>query len=84
MKKTTKKWMKSKHLLKVVDHRYIRKYKGFINYTWIGLATAVIYIIFLWLLIDILHIPTVISSTVTVGGMFLLKYYLYKKTGFAT
>lgn len=88
MKKTIIKLVKNKHVKKAIKNKYIRKHirkhKKFINYTWVGIATALLYVFFLWLLIDIMHIPTLISSTATVGGMFLLKYYLYKKTGFAT
>ena len=61
---------------------FINKYKNFITYTYIGIIVTVLNIFLLWLFIDIYKIPTLISSTVIVGGLFLLKFFLYVKTGF--
>ncbi len=51
-------------------------------YTWVGLFITVLNIVLIWLFIDIFHIPTIISSTVVVGGLFILKFFIYKATGF--
>jgi putative flippase GtrA len=82
--KIKKRISNNKHIKKIVNHQYIKKHRGFINYTWVGIAVTILNIFFLWLFIDIFRIPTIISSISVVGGLFLLKYYLYKKTGFAT
>ena len=54
---------------------------NFFTYTYVGVIVTVLNISLLWLFIDIFEIPTLISSTVIVGGLFLFKFYLYKKTG---
>jgi putative flippase GtrA len=53
--------------------------KKFAHYTWIGVFISVMNIIFLWLLIDILHIPTILSSILVVIITFLLRYVLFDK-----
>ena len=58
--------------------------KKFFHYTWIGIVISVLNIFLLWLFIDILGIPTVISSTIVVVGNFFLRYVLlalFKVTG---
>ncbi|MSU74065.1 hypothetical protein EXS56_02915 [Candidatus Kaiserbacteria bacterium] len=58
--------------------------KKFFHYTWIGIVISVLNILLLWLFIDILGIPTVISSTIVVLGNFFLRYVLlvlFKVTG---
>lgn len=47
------------------------------HYTWIGIFISLLNIFLLWLLIDNLHIPTVISSTLVVLGTFILRYVLF-------
>lgn len=66
--------MKEK-LIRAKDH-------PFFKYTWVGGIFSVLNIILLWIMIDMLKIPTLISSTVVVGGLFVAKYFAYKLTGF--
>lgn len=53
----------------------------FIKYTWVGALFSILNIVLLWLFIDIFHISTLISSTVIVGGLFVVKYIAYRLTG---
>jgi len=53
----------------------------FFKYTWVGAIFSVLNIVLLWIMIDMMHIPTLISSTVVVGGLFVAKYFAYKLTG---
>jgi len=61
----------------------LQKRKSFIIYSGVGIFITILNIFLIWLFIDIFNIPTVIASTIVVGGLFLFKFYLYKKTGFA-
>ena len=58
------------------------KHRNFIVYLFVGVSITVTNIILLYLFIDILGISTILSSTVVVGGLFILKYFIYKWTGF--
>ena len=60
----------------------MKKRKNFVTYAGVGILITIINIFLLWLFIDIFKIPTIISSITIVGGLFLFKFYLYKKTGF--
>jgi len=60
----------------------IKKRKNFVIYAWIGLFISILSIFLLWVFIDVLRVPTVIGSTIVIVGLFLFKFYLYKKTGF--
>jgi len=60
----------------------LQKRKPFVIYSGVGIFIALLNIVLLWLFIDILLMPTIIASTIIVGGLFLFKFYLYKKTGF--
>ena len=51
--------------------------KKFAHYTWIGIFISALNVFFLWLLIDILDISTIISSILVVGLTFLLRYVLF-------
>ncbi len=51
--------------------------KKFVRYTWIGIFISILNIFFLWLLIDIFGIPTIISSTSVIGVTFVLRYVLF-------
>lgn len=51
--------------------------KKFVHYTWIGVFISALNIFLLWLLIDELHIPTVLSSVLVIGGTFILRYILF-------
>lgn len=50
--------------------------KKFMHYTWIGVFISFLNIFFIWLLIDIFNVPTVIASTVVIGLTFILRYIL--------
>ena len=52
--------------------------KSFIHYAWTGVFISAINVALLWLLIDIAHIPTVVSSVLVIGGTFLLRYLLFR------
>jgi len=51
--------------------------KKFAHYTWIGIFISLLNIFFLWLLIDVFGIPTIVSSTLVVAVTFLLRYILF-------
>lgn len=51
--------------------------KKFFRYTLIGIFISVLNIFLLWLLIDVMGIPTIISGTMVVGGTFILRYVLF-------
>ncbi len=53
----------------------------FVKYTWVGGLFSVLNVVLLWIFIDALHIPTLISSTIVVGGLFVGKYFFYRYTG---
>ncbi len=50
--------------------------KKFFHYAWIGVFISLLNIFLLWLLIDIFHIQTVVSSTLVVTFNFLFRYVL--------
>ena len=54
---------------------------NFSKYSFIGLFITIIKIIMLYIMIDILGISTIVSSTIVVGGLFIIKFILYIKTG---
>jgi hypothetical protein len=60
------------------------KNKNFITYTLVGAVISLLNIILVWILIDFLHVHTLIATSGVVGFLFLFKFYLYKKTGFTT
>ncbi|HRZ30063.1 MAG TPA: GtrA family protein [Candidatus Paceibacterota bacterium] len=51
--------------------------KKFAHYTWVGIFISLLNVFLLWLFIDILGIPTVISSLIVVAGTFILRYVLF-------
>lgn len=60
----------------------LRKHRQFVTYAWVGVIVSVLNIIALWVLIDWLHVPTLIASSGVVVALFILKFWLYKRTGF--
>lgn len=52
--------------------------KSFFHYLWTGGLFTIANIILVWFFIEILRIPTVISSTVVIGGLFILRYMVYR------
>lgn len=53
----------------------------FARYTTTNIAFSLANIILVWLFIDILHIPTVVSSAVVIYGLFILKFFAFDKIG---
>lgn len=62
-------------MLPVLKHFWDR---SFLHYTWISAIYSALNIFLLWLFIDIFKIPTVISSTIVIGGTFILRYLLFR------
>ena len=52
--------------------------KNFFHYLWSGGFFTFLNIFFVWLFIDIFEIPTIISSTVVIGGLFIARYLVYR------
>lgn len=52
--------------------------KSFIHYIWTGGAWTVLGIFLTWFFIDILKIPTILASTVVIGGTFILRYVAFR------
>jgi putative flippase GtrA len=50
----------------------------FIIYTAVVVFCSILNIVFVWFLVDILHISTIISVTSVVVGLFLLRFMLFK------
>lgn len=71
--------MESEIIIRLRNTRIGRLFlhKKFVHYTWIGVFISVLNIFLLWLLIDKMHIPTVLSSTLVVLGTFILRYVLF-------
>ena len=59
-----------------------KKNKNFIIYLIVGAGISGANILLLYFFIDILSISTLVSSTIVVGGTFLLRFFIYKWTGF--
>lgn len=51
--------------------------KRFLHYTWIAVLISVMNVFFLWLLIDVLHVATILSSIIVVVGTFIFRYILF-------
>lgn len=52
--------------------------KSFFHYLWTGGLFTLLNIVLLWLFIDYFKIPTLISSSVVIGGLFILRYVVYR------
>jgi len=50
---------------------------GFSKYTFVGIIVSILNIFFVWLMIDVFEINTIISASIVVGTLFFLKFYLY-------
>jgi len=63
----------------------IRLIKGqFLKYTFIQIVSALLNIILTWFFIDVLLIPTIIAATIVVGGLFIIRFILFKVTRLIT
>ncbi len=52
--------------------------REFFHYFWTGGLFTILNIVLVWLFIDIFKIPTLISSTVVIGGLFIARYLVYR------
>lgn len=52
--------------------------RSFFHYLWTGGLFTVLNIVLVWFFIDVLKIPTIISSAVVIGGLFLGRFILYR------
>ena len=52
--------------------------KSFLHYVWTGGAWTILGIFLTWLFIDILKIPTILASTIVIGGTFILRYVAFR------
>jgi putative flippase GtrA len=53
--------------------------KQFFHYTWIGIFISTLNVALLWLLIDVMFIPTVIAGILVVAITFIIRYLLFRK-----
>jgi len=51
--------------------------KKFFHYSWIAIFVSLLNIALLWLLIDLAHIPTIVSGVIVMVITFILRYVLY-------
>lgn len=73
-------------LLSGASHEKIRRIpfvgyfweKSFFHYLWTGGLFTALNIFGVWFFIDVLKIPTLISTTVVIGGLFVLRYVVYR------
>ena len=68
-------------LTRFQNHRWFGRFanRRFFNYFWISILVSLINIIALWLLIDFLHIPTLLATTVVIGSTFIGRYILFNR-----
>lgn len=52
-------------------------HQKFAHYTWASIFISLLNIFLLWLLIDIVGIPTVLSSILVIGCTFIFRYLLF-------
>jgi len=57
--------------------------RQFLLYSGIGAFIYVLNVALLYLFIDILGVSTVVSSSAIIAALFILKYILYRATGFS-
>lgn len=69
------KWSDKAKAVPVLKHFWD---KSFFHYTWISAIYSALNIFLLWLFIDIFKISTVLSSTMVIGGTFILRYLLFR------
>ena len=52
--------------------------RRFFNYFWISAVISLFNILALWLLIDWLDLPTILASSLVIGGTFVGRYLLFQ------
>jgi len=58
-------------------HRHFYN-RTFGHYVWTGGLFTVLNIFFVWLFIDILHVPTLLASSIVIGGLFIARFLVYR------
>ena len=69
-------------MFKKITYLYHNNRKQFTIYVVVGVFMTVLSIFLMWLLIDVFKINTILSGIIITGGLFILKFIIYKKTGF--
>ena len=67
--------------MKIINNLW-KTQRNFIIYLIVGAGISLANIILLYVLIDIAGLSTILSGTLVVGSLFILKYFIYKWTGF--
>jgi len=62
--------------------KYFINHKSFIIYLIVGIFISGLNVLLLYLFIDIFRLSTIIGSIIVIGGTFILKFFIYKWTGF--
>lgn len=60
--------------------------RSFFHYTWTGVIASVLQVFFLWLLIDMMDISTILASVLVIGVTFILRYlvlYMFDVFGYS-
>lgn len=72
--------MTSENKSKIKDFRIVKFFwnKSFLHYLWTGGLFTVLNIVLVSLAVDVLHFSAASSSSVIIGGLFLLRYVLYR------
>lgn len=52
--------------------------KSFFHYFWTGGLFTLLNIFLVWLCIDVFNIPTIISSSAVIGGLFIARFVVYR------
>lgn len=52
--------------------------RTFFHYIWTGGFFTILSIFLIWFFIDILHFPTLMGSSISVGGIFILRYVIFR------
>gem|GEM_PF-2165285 len=70
------------HIVKFISYQQVNLIKKqFLKFTVIQVIFGLLNIIGVWFMIDILGQPTVFSSTIVVGFLFILRFFAFKITG---
>lgn len=67
--------------MKIIKNAW-KTQRNFIIYLIVGAGISLANIFLLYVLIDIIGFSTIVSGTLVVGSLFILKYFIYKWTGF--
>ncbi len=72
--------MTSETKFKIRDFRIVKFFwnKSFLHYLWTGGLFTILNIVLVSLAVDVMHFSAASSSSVIIGGLFLLRYVLYR------